>query len=132
MQDADDEDEDAAGQGAAGSGRRLAMLLTQQLFDERYNDPAVKRLLLAKRSLDVDPASGQASGQASGHTMRRRKKSTRSDTQVQRDLAHIFGEPEPPRALPLAAADTPAASTATPSPAPAKEGNTSDQSEQTP
>ncbi|KAK3908212.1 Integrin alpha-3 [Frankliniella fusca] len=40
---------DVVGPGAANN--RLAMLLSQQLFDERYNDPAIKRLLLSKRSL---------------------------------------------------------------------------------
>lgn len=97
-------------------GNRLAMLLTEQLFDERYNDPAIKRLLLTKRSAQRpdDGADGQGT---QGHAMRRRKKSTRPalahDTapNVQKDLARIFGEPEPadgepepPLALPLAAA----------------------------
>ncbi|XP_034248408.1 uncharacterized protein LOC117649619 [Thrips palmi] len=102
-------------------GNRLALLLTEQLFDERYNDPAVKRLLLTKRSAQRPDEEALQQGQQ-GHAMRRRKKSTQAhaDTapNVQKDLARIFGEPEPadgepepPLALPLAAAASAPATT---------------------
>lgn len=137
---ADDGDGDIVGvEGREGGpvvpGSRLAALLSQQLFDERYDDPAVKRLLLAKRSAAADGASQQHKAQGSradeevpdglqGRAMRRRKKSTRPalaaaqqqpmsqhDANVHKDLARIFGEPEPdgepepPLALPLVAGE---------------------------
>ncbi|KAJ1527549.1 hypothetical protein ONE63_007517 [Megalurothrips usitatus] len=153
---ADDGDGDIVGvEGREGGpvvpGSRLAALLSQQLFDERYDDPAVKRLLLAKRSAAADGASQQHKGSRAdeevpdglqGRAMRRRKKSTRPalaaaqqqpmsqhDANVHKDLARIFGEPEPdgepepPLALPLVAATTKAAPASTTS-APARKATT--------
>ncbi|XP_026281921.1 uncharacterized protein LOC113208891 [Frankliniella occidentalis] len=123
----EDAEQDVVGPGMPNN--RLAMLLTQQLFDERYNDPAVKRLLLSKRSLSrqsaqVPEEKPEAVPEAvlpglQGRAMRRRKKSTRPALDIpqpsqahdaKQDLMAIFGENEPdgelepPLALPLAGA----------------------------